>query len=355
MIENRIIIFDTDNSPFLDNKIFDSNVSRLYPGANCISIFYEMAINKGFNVFTSDYVINNGIDISGAFIITEMSTRWTEKLVDQGAILLILVSGETPSFAWRFYKNLKKISSKYRYSFLFKGCASKVSEKTIFSTTYFPQPDVSGFTRYNVSWENKSFLTLLNSNQIRRIIRPEHIFAALFDKSLRHELYSLRLSAIEYFHNKVEFHLYGRNWDKKLFGIPKRQFKAALSCYKGSVDNKVRTLSNYKFTICFENTVYEGYITEKIFDCFYAGSVPIYFGAPDILDHIPKNCFIDFRDFSSFSELSFYLQNITKDIFNEYILSINKFLESPQFFKFSESYLANKLLNTVLKEINGTS
>ncbi|MWV67581.1 hypothetical protein DCO58_07910 [Helicobacter saguini] len=44
------------------------------------------------------------------------------------------------------------------------------------------------------------------------------------------------------------------------------------------VENKVEWLKKYKFNICFENSSYPGYLTEKIFDAFAAGCVPIYWG-----------------------------------------------------------------------------
>jgi len=43
-------------------------------------------------------------------------------------------------------------------------------------------------------------------------------------------------------------------------------------------ENKIETISNYKFCICAENVEYDGYVTEKIIDCFIAGTIPIYFG-----------------------------------------------------------------------------
>lgn len=351
-MNSKIIIFDTSNEPFLDNKIFLSDVSKKYPGANCITLFYKMATNLGYQVYTADFVIKNNIDIYNAYVITEIESQWTNKLVKRGAKLSILVCSETPSFAWRFYSNLKKITSRYKNSFLFKGTEPKVSKLTNFQAAYFPQPDISTFKRYNKPWSERSFLTLLNSNQIRRVIKPAHILATLKDKSLKEELYTLRLKAIEYFHNNPNFHLYGRNWDKKLFGIPNRQFKAALKCYKGAVEDKVLTLSNYKFTICFENAVFEGYITEKIFDCFYANSIPIYYGAPDIADHIPEDCFIDFRKFKNFDELNIFLNSISNSEFDKYITAINSFLESTEFNKFSEVTFAKNLLHTIQNENN---
>lgn len=44
------------------------------------------------------------------------------------------------------------------------------------------------------------------------------------------------------------------------------------------VQDKIEWLQKYKFNICFENSSYPGYLSEKIFDAFAAGCVPIYWG-----------------------------------------------------------------------------
>lgn len=53
--------------------------------------------------------------------------------------------------------------------------------------------------------------------------------------------------------------------------------------YKGSIwERKRQFLSNYKFTIAFENYVYPGYQTEKLYDAMQVNSIAIYCGDPDI-------------------------------------------------------------------------
>lgn len=42
--------------------------------------------------------------------------------------------------------------------------------------------------------------------------------------------------------------------------------------------NKQKWLENYKFNICFENCSYPGYLSEKFFDAYIAGCIPIYWG-----------------------------------------------------------------------------
>lgn len=41
-------------------------------------------------------------------------------------------------------------------------------------------------------------------------------------------------------------------------------------------------LNDYMFSIAHENANYSGYFTEKVLDCFATGTIPIYWGDPDI-------------------------------------------------------------------------
>ena len=57
-------------------------------------------------------------------------------------------------------------------------------------------------------------------------------------------------------------------------------------------------LRKYRFSFCLENSITNGYISEKIFDCLYAGVIPLYLGAPNINNYVNKYCFIDLRKFN---------------------------------------------------------
>lgn len=46
------------------------------------------------------------------------------------------------------------------------------------------------------------------------------------------------------------------------------------------VQNKLEFISQYKFTIAFENSMYNGYTTEKLIEPMICKSLPIYFGNP---------------------------------------------------------------------------
>lgn len=73
-------------------------------------------------------------------------------------------------------------------------------------------------------------------------------------------------------------------------------------------ESAIRTMSDYKFTIAFENAVAPDYVTEKFYNPLYAGSVPIYLGAPNINEFSPSpDCFINVRDFTTPRALAEFL------------------------------------------------
>ena len=77
--------------------------------------------------------------------------------------------------------------------------------------------------------------------------------------------------------------------------------------------NKAKVLQQYLFHLAFENQIEEDYITEKLWGTLAAGTVPVYFGAPNVLDHVPHHSIIRVNDFSSIQELANYLIKVSND------------------------------------------
>ena len=59
------------------------------------------------------------------------------------------------------------------------------------------------------------------------------------------------------------------------------------------VPDKMDFISRFSHHLCFENSSTTGYLTEKIFDPIYVGSVPVYAGDPMASKWIHKDAFID--------------------------------------------------------------
>lgn len=76
------------------------------------------------------------------------------------------------------------------------------------------------------------------------------------------------------------------------------------------IKDKVSFIKKYKFTLAFENSSTSGYTTEKLVEPMLAGSIPIYWGNPDVgRDFNPKS-FINVSDFINFEAAIDYILKV---------------------------------------------
>ena len=255
----------------------------------------------------------------------------------------ILFQGEAPVATPEVYKNIDGLLKKYDEVYF----SSKVDNPRC---RYFHIP-----RKYNDImpdlWQNRQrgFLTMINANRKPRSLGQTPTKNGGFYYK---ELFSERIKAIEFFSRNKEINLYGYDWEKTPFFFP--QFKPAIKrVYKGTIiggiEGKCSVMSRYNFAICFENSIAPGYISEKIFHCFYVGTIPIYLGAPDIKDYVSENCFIDMRDFGSYAELRNFLNSLTQKDIENYRENARQFLKSEKFKPFTTEYFAEKFINIVEK------
>lgn len=161
---------------------------------------------------------------------------------------------------------------------------------------------------------------------------------------VREELYSERMRAIRWFESRHpdEFDLYGQRWDRFFFKkglsrinpvldrlytacpwLPRRRL---FSSARGSVTRKRDVMRQYKFAICYENASYAGWLTEKMLDAMFAGSVPIYQGDPEVDALVPKAAFIDKRSFRDYDTLYAYLKGMSASEYEGYRQAIHQFV-----------------------------
>lgn len=218
------------------------------------------------------------------------------------------------------------------------------------------------YFKFNLSFNLKTnYFKEINFNERKLVC----MIAANKVSNHKNEAYSLRRHIISWaINNKKKLDLFGYNWDKILFKkypftylnrfnffppFVKKLFVPYNKIYKGTLNSKFDILGEYKFCFCFENIKeIKGYITEKIFDCFFSNTIPIYLGADNISDYIPKNSFIDFRDFESIDDLYLYLESMNEKTFNEYLKNIESYLGSKKAKLFDARYNAELIVNQIL-------
>lgn len=88
-------------------------------------------------------------------------------------------------------------------------------------------------------------------------------------------LYEMRTKAVEKLSQYKPVDVYGK------YGLPLRYGEKS----------KLNVISEYKFSLCFENSIYPGYFTEKLLHAKVAGTIPLYYGdSAFVSDFNPKCC-----------------------------------------------------------------
>lgn len=254
-------------------------------------------------------------------------------LKKSGVQLAVIRSSENPLYACRFYWNLKKLSSHFDHSIVMRGVKDWVSLESHFHPWFFPHAYYNHIHEVQSDFLKKKFLVLIQSNVRIHWLRRLYVYWMNFIKPLpnfvNREGYLNRLEAIKYFSQYLDFDLFGHGWDKPVRYTYKYD-EAIRKSYRGAPDDKFAVVKRYRFSLIFDNAYLGGMVHEKMTDCLYSGSVPIYWGAPDVSDIFPANCFIDFRKFDcNFERLDKYLRAMDEKTYNEYIRNINIWITSP--------------------------
>jgi|GEM_PF-479917 len=365
---DRLVVFDIDYPPFMANRAFDSALMAQYPGASAIVALAERLRQSGVGMVTADTYLAGVADSREVMVLSNEVTRFTRALLfDRGLRGAVCVSGESPIVAWRFYEALEEFSSWYDHMVLFPGARALATGSATFHDFAWPYPDLS--PAEPKSWDERSLLAIVSGNK-RAFGWPKPAFDLAHPKQstgrwyrnlqavnaqrrnpwMRSELYLERLSAIAHLGDAEGFDLYGRGWDKPTSGADRATQSAINRSYRGEIPphDKVAVLGGYRFSLCFENTAFPGYVTEKIFDCLVAGNIPVYLGAPDIAGIVPADAFIDFRDFSSYPELEARLREMTAPEAARHLAAARTFLASEAAERFTQAHYVGTLSTLLL-------
>ena len=206
-------------------------------------------------------------------------------------------------------------------------------------------------------WSNRNrFCCLISSNRT----------LAMSDERI---LYPERVNTIRWFEKNApaDFDLYGIGWDipvapsglrGKLFRLFWRGLTHFIKLrpfpsYRRKIEHKRDVLQHTRFSICYENVRdLPGYITEKIFDSLFSGCVPVYWGANNVTDYIPADCFIDRRNFIDTEAVYNHLKTITEEEFCSYQQRIATFLASDAARLFGSEAFAETIVNTIVKDLD---
>ncbi|MBT7624392.1 MAG: hypothetical protein HN595_07655 [Flavobacteriaceae bacterium] len=331
------------NKAYLDNKFFKED--------GILDFYYKVKVHlesKGYLVGTQDIINENEANI----IIT---IDYRKDFKKNNGINILIALESIAVLPQTFNNNYIQ-----RFDLVFTWNQDIIDNSKILPLNFAFNLDPVEFIKFN---SKTKFICNFSANKL---------------SNNKDELYSERVKVIEFFNSfySDKFDLYGHGWDKayrhpfvynifrflnknKIFrGISKVLINIQLfdkllftnyTVYKGPVANKFQVLKQYKFSICFENIKnVDGFITEKIFDCFVCGVIPIYLGPKNIDKTIPKSTFIDMRDFSSYSKLFDYLSEMKESEYKIYINNIKLYLQSEKIKYFDSKWASNYFVKKIL-------
>ena len=256
----------------------------------------------------------------------------------------------------------EQVSLRFPHTFLFEGARDRVAPTTRFHPLHFPQPCPPPRPTGR-PWSKRRFLAMINSNKAlprwrdlaRWLDRPREVslkreLAGLRYRPIARDRYLARLRAIEAFSRLRRLRPVRRGLGQAPPGRragPARGRPARLSRRRSATSS--RCWPGYRFALVFENTRFPGYISEKLFDCFFARCIPIYSGAPDVAQYVPPAAFIDARQFASFAELERFLRGITEADAKRYIDAAHAFLASPAYESFCADRFARDMVDALVQ------
>jgi hypothetical protein len=373
---NTAIAICCDITAFQGNRCLDKNWYRNFPRASWVPAFAELVKKEAIIVVSGDIALSNvqcGYwNAKDILIIQELNTFHGRALARSGAKPAILTGFESPLIAYSFYDQLSKIAPVFQNRILFSGAFQTFNASSGFNyPAHFPTFNTEDIITPLVSWDKRDFLVLVSANKywkepfnIPFFRNPKGYAGGMLEQwrkwksptrklAIKNELQSKRLEAIEFFGNLDRIIIFGPGWDE-LQRLPLKWQKRLKMILRNlnpepcDYKNKIETISNYKFAICFENVAYLGYVTEKIIDCFVAGTIPIYFGAPDVQDFIPKEAFIDMRAFDSWERLNNYLDAFGEEDALKMIYAGREFLNTDQGILHSNKGFAQFVMDILL-------
>ncbi|MGA2748613.1 MAG: glycosyltransferase family 10 [Verrucomicrobiota bacterium] len=283
----------------------------------------------------------------------------------------VAVFFDHPTALNRYYRALRRMAGKKLYLFLSENPANRPDNYWRWNHRAFEKV----FT-WNPTWvDGKKYIKfwlpvkIPPNFAIRRAEKTKFCVTVVSQKYSGHpnELYSERVRAIRWFEreHRAEFDLFGTNWDRRYFSGKLSRLNLLLQrfyskhpnagkslrfpSYRGAVQSKNAAMRAYKFAIAYENASFPGYVTEKIFDAFFAGCVPIYAGAPDVTDYIPPETFIDKRSFPDYAALYRFLAAMTDREYQERLDAIEAFVRGHRIRLFGPENYTDLVLRNIVE------
>jgi hypothetical protein len=109
----------------------------------------------------------------------------------------------------------------------------------------------------------------------------------------------------------------GKSYPMRLHAIEALSRIGSIDVYgtaaRRPVDDPSKIASDYNFILCLENDAYPGYVTEKPFEAYLSGAIPLYYSI-DNLGFLNQNAMINLANYPNISEWASRVGEVSRNI-----------------------------------------
>jgi len=332
----------------LQDRLFVRHTGRFHASLpRCLTFVKQTFEEQGVPVHTADLIPPPNRTDRHIYVSIGNHENHARLSLRSDVIMSAFLVTEAPVVEPRIYTGLRSARRRFKriYSCIDEGAITEFVGEHVPCTPLRWPMDFRGVDEALWSRTDRRFLVMVNMNKLPRLTQ--------------YELFTERMHAVEFFSRTNDIDLFGIGWERASMRMgrsrlpaPAQRAKIALKnwwdrvhpdpllvaarkVFKGELETKWETLASYDFVLCFENTKRKGWLTEKFFEALRVGTVPVYWGATDIRELVPPECFVDMRDFRDYGELRAFLKGLDRQGVQRYRDAGRAFLESRAFEPFS--------------------
>ncbi|HYW21511.1 MAG TPA: glycosyltransferase family 10 [Nodularia sp. (in: cyanobacteria)] len=362
----RVLIRPTFQD-WCENKLFSDGTSFASVYQEAFSLWKQQAAKIGFQLDTWDQAPLNKADLFWFLDLPpsrQEFARIRAQLKPKTPIVLQIL--ESPFLAIHAFNNAntQDFDAVLSYEYI-----ETIKQKE--RHFHYHLPNQLRQPQTNLEYSERKGLLLINSNRVGGFLGMRQVgfsgipglgkFLAgwycslsMFSEALSGELYSerrkLARTAELIFPNFLD--IYGRGWNGEQISWCPLYENRSYNSWRGiPTISKWDLCEQYRFVLSFENFKgRRGYISEKIFDAMFAGSVPVYLGDDRITDYVPSDAFVDARNFDNYSDLLKYLITFSEAAWLDMREAGQAFIKSDEFQCFNSVQFA-EIATDILKKV----
>jgi glycosyltransferase involved in cell wall biosynthesis len=197
-----------------------------------------------------------------------------------------------------------------------------------------------------IDTNNKYHLEIINKN--RKYDKSIGLILANRPNNENYKINGIQLQRLDYLRKTFvaafdNITVHGQNWDE----LNDHKYITIENIKNRMIDTMDinQFYKRFNFALIVENNNAKNYVSEKIYDAWIAGCIPIYYGNNNKIN-LPKNCHIDIKDYESIDKVKEYIDKLSKSDIDKYYENIhNNILNILE--KVSPNELCKKIINLI--------